>query len=70
MIREWINRVILRKTTQCFSCFRQVDKKTVTTVDMNTAEGALNIKACPACADDINDVLKAIEEARGESNYG
>ena len=66
---EWMKRLIGSKTVECFYCKKLVDKKVAFNVKLNTAEGLLTLKACEACAKDVNDVLKAIEEVKHDSTY-
>lgn len=66
---EWMKRLISKNTIECFYCKKTVDKKTAFSVKFNTADGLHEIKACPTCADDVNDVLKAIEEVKNDSAY-
>jgi Pyruvate/2-oxoacid:ferredoxin oxidoreductase delta subunit len=54
------------KKVQCFNCSVDVDPDVAFNVKFNTAEGLHTLKACQACADEVNDVLKAIEEARND----
>ena len=61
---EWIKKLIGKSTVECFYCYKPVDKKTAFSVKFNTAEGLHTIMSCPECADDVNDVLKAIEEVK------
>tara|TARA_B110000503_G_scaffold84518_1_gene128645 strand:+ start:898 stop:1104 length:207 start_codon:yes stop_codon:yes gene_type:complete len=64
---EWIDRLIGRTTVNCFYCNKTVDKKTVYDIKLNTGDGLHILKACAECADDVNDVLKAIEEVKHDS---
>ena len=64
---EWMKKLISKRTVECFYCKKTVDKKTAFSVKFNTADGLHEIKACPPCADDVNDVLKAIEEVKNDS---
>jgi len=66
---EWINRLIKSKTVECFNCFKVVDKKTAFNIKLNTAEGLMTLKACPECAKDVDDTLKAIEEVKNDPTY-
>lgn len=59
---NWLRSFFL--TTECFYCKQTVDKKDVFDIKLDTAEGKHILKACPTCAVDINDVLKAIEEVK------
>ena len=65
---QWIDRLIRSKTIECAFCNKKVDKKTSFSVKLNTAEGLHEIKACPECADDVNNVLKAIEDVKNDSS--
>ena len=56
-----------KKTVQCFNCGVDVDPKIAFNVKFNTAEGLHTLKSCQACADEVNEVLKAIEEARDDT---
>lgn len=64
---ERIKNLFSKSTIECFYCFVPVDKKTAFSVKLNTADGPHTIMACPACAADVNDVLKAIEEVKNDS---
>lgn len=59
-----MKKLISTRTVECFYCKKRVDKKTAFNVKLNTAEGLHTLKACQQCADDVNDVLKAIEEVK------
>lgn len=61
---EWMKRLISSRTVECFYCEKTVDKKAAFNVKLNTAEGLHTLKACQECADDVNEVLKAIEEVK------
>ena len=56
---------LIKKHT-CFYCGKTVDKANLYSVKLDTGEGPHELKACPTCADDLNDILKKIEEARDE----
>jgi len=56
----------VEKTVHCFNCGVDVDPKIAFNVKFNTAEGLHTLKACQACADEVNEVLKAIEEVRND----
>ncbi len=64
---EQIKNLFGKKTIDCFYCFQTVDKKTASSIKLNTAEGPHTIMTCPVCANDVNDVLKAIEELKNDS---
>lgn len=64
---EWMKKLIGKKTIECFYCKETVDKKAAFSVKFNTAEGLHTIMSCPTCANDVNDVLKAIEEVKNDS---
>ena len=64
-----MKKLIGKNTVECFYCKKLVDKKTAFSVKFNTAEGLHTIMACPPCADDVNDVLKAIEEVKNDAPY-
>jgi len=59
-----MKKLIGSRTVECFYCKKRVDKKVAFNVKLNTAEGLHTLKACQQCADDVNDVLKAIEEVK------
>jgi|TARA_B110000967_G_scaffold209392_1_gene265393 phage FluMu protein Com len=63
---SWLDKFKKASTTECFYCYEKVDKKTAFSVKLNTAEGQHIIKACPKCADEVNEVLKAIEEVKND----
>lgn len=64
---EWIKNLFRKSTVECFYCFVPVDRKTAFSIKLNTAEGPHTIMACTTCANDVNDVLKAIEEVKNDS---
>jgi len=66
---KWINKLISKNTIECFYCQKLVDKKKAFNVKLNTAEGLLTLKACPECAKDVNDVLKAVEEIKNDNAF-
>jgi endogenous inhibitor of DNA gyrase (YacG/DUF329 family) len=66
---EQIKNIFGKKTVNCFYCYQTVDKKTASSIKLNTAEGPVIFMACPTCANDVNDVLKAIEEVKNDSTY-
>lgn len=66
MLRR-IKNIFVKSSVDCFYCLQPVDKKTAFSVKLNTAEGPHIIMACPVCAADVNDVLKAIEEVKNDS---
>lgn len=59
---EWMKRLIQKNTVECFNCNKKTDVKTIFTVEMNTDEGLVKLNACPACAADINEALKEVED--------
>jgi|TARA_B110000908_G_scaffold160117_1_gene203021 hypothetical protein len=66
----WWNKMVRSskdKPVNCFNCSAKVKASEAFNVKFNTADGLHTLKACPACADDVNDVLKAIEEARNDN---
>jgi len=63
---EWFKRLTEKHTDDCFYCNKKVDKKVAFSIKLDTGDGPFELKACPDCADDFNDILKQIEEARGE----
>ena len=63
---EWIKRLITSKNVECAFCNKKIDRKTSFSVKLNTADGLHEIKACAECGDEVNDVLKAIEEVKNE----
>jgi hypothetical protein len=64
---EQIKNLFGKSKVECFYCFKLVDKNTAFSVKLNTAEGPHTIMACPTCANDVNDVLRAIEEVKNDS---
>jgi hypothetical protein len=62
-----VKNLFSKSKVDCFYCFVPVDKKTAFSVKLNTADGPHTIMACPTCAADVNDVLKAIEEVKNDS---
>ena len=59
---EWMKRLITKHTIECFNCKKKTEAKKVFTVEMNTDEGLVKLSACPECASDINEALKAVED--------
>lgn len=61
---EWMSRFIKKHT--CFYCEKTVDKKDIFNVKLETAEGPLELKACKDCANNLNEVLKELEDIRND----
>jgi hypothetical protein len=59
---EWFKRLIDKNTDTCIFCEKKVDKKTVYTITMDTADGAHIVKSCEPCAKEFDEVLKELEE--------
>lgn len=59
---EWFRKLIQKNMDTCVFCEKPVDKKTVYTITMDTAQGAHTVKACEPCALDFDNILKDIEE--------
>lgn len=59
---EWFKKLIHKNTETCIFCEKPVDKKTVYTITMDTANGAHEVKACEPCALDFDKILKELEE--------
>ena len=55
------------KPVNCFNCDAKVKASEAFNVKFNTADGLHTIKACPTCAEEVNETLKAIEEARNDN---
>lgn len=55
------------KTVECFNCGIDVDNQVAFKVKFNTAEGLHTLKACPTCAEEVNETLKAIQESRHDT---
>lgn len=63
---EWFKRLVHKNTETCIFCEKPVDKKTVYTITIDTADGAHTVKSCEPCALDFDKLLKDIEEARND----
>ena len=61
---EWFKRLIVKHT--CHFCDKKLDKKEIYSITMDTLEGAHTVSSCEACANDFNDILKAIEDVHNE----
>ena len=59
---QWLKKLIDKNTFTCVFCEKPVDKKTVFTITMDTAQGAHEVKSCEPCAKEFNEVLKDLEE--------
>ena len=59
---EWMKRLIKKHT--CFYCGKTVDKADLFKVKLDTGEGPHELTACKQCGKDLNETLKAIEEAK------
>ena len=55
------------KPVNCFNCNAKVKASEAFNGKFNTADGLHTIKACPTCAEEVNETLKAIEEARNDN---
>tara|TARA_R110000868_G_scaffold73157_1_gene212578 strand:- start:9 stop:200 length:192 start_codon:yes stop_codon:yes gene_type:complete len=51
---------------KCFYCLTKVKKKDAYTTLIDTAEGKLPLQLCIPCGLKMDDMLKELEEARGE----
>ena len=63
---EWINKLVGMK--KCWNCHKLLSKKQIYSVDVDTADGPLNLKMCQKCAEDLDDMLKDLEETIAERN--
>ncbi len=63
---EWINKLVGMK--KCWNCHSLLNKKQIYSVDVDTADGPLNLKMCQTCAEDLDDMLKDLEETIAERN--
>ena len=63
---EWINKLVGMK--KCWNCHQLLNKKQIYSVDVDTADGPLNLKMCQKCAKDVDDMLKDLEETIAERN--
>ena len=63
---EWFKKLVQKNAETCVFCEKPVDKKTVYSITMDTADGAHTIKACEPCALNFDKLLKDIEEARND----
>ena len=59
---KWMGKLINKHT--CHFCQKHVDKKSVYSITMDTADGAHTVSSCEECATSFDDMLKQIEEAR------
>ena len=66
----WWNKMVRSskdKPVNCFNCGVDVDPSIAFNVKFNTAEGLHTLQSCQSCADEVNEVLKAIEEVRNDN---
>ena len=61
---KWMDRLIYNHT--CKFCDKKLNKKEIYTVNIDTVEGPHTFILCEICADDFNEMLKAVEEGRNE----
>ncbi len=52
--------------TKCFFCQKKFNKKDAFTIEMNVFEGKIKKQACPSCAENLNELLKDIEDIHNE----
>lgn len=52
-----------KKKYICFNCNKEIDKKDVYNIKLNTSEGLIELKSCDRCAEELNIILKDFEEA-------
>lgn len=64
---SWIGNLIKKHT--CTMCYNTIDKKDINTVTLNTAEGKHKMTVCQPCANELDEVLAAIEEAKNEAPW-
>ena len=65
---EWFNRLINKHT--CHFCGKKLDKKEIYSITMDTLEGPHTVSSCAPCADDFDDILKAIEDVHKDYDKG
>lgn len=65
---EWFKKLISKNTDTCVFCKKPVDKKTVYTITMDTAQGTHQVKSCETCAKEFDEILKDLEEAINDRN--
>jgi len=58
-MNEWIKKIVSVHT--CFNCEKHITKKEIYSVDIDTVDGPLNLKLCPDCSGDFDDMLKELE---------
>ena len=51
---------------KCFSCNKKIKKKHAFTTVIQTAEGEHTLKLCSPCGEEMNVILKEIEDSRNE----
>jgi len=61
---KWLSKLIEKHT--CHFCGKKLDKKNIYTINMDTLEGPHTVVSCQPCADDFDDILKAIEDVHNE----
>ena len=61
---RWMDKLIGMHT--CWNCQTKMNKKQIYSVDVDTADGPLNLKMCQICAKDVDDMLKDLEETIAE----
>lgn len=50
----------------CFFCSKKIKAKEAFKVNMETGEGLHKVHACEECGQNLNEILKALEEIREE----
>tara|TARA_B110000977_G_scaffold15056_1_gene18571 strand:+ start:4151 stop:4363 length:213 start_codon:yes stop_codon:yes gene_type:complete len=62
----WIKKLIGMHT--CWHCEKLMNRKDVYSVDVDTLDGPMNFKMCKPCAEDLDDMLKELEETIATRN--
>jgi hypothetical protein len=65
---EWFKKLTAKNTDTCIFCKKPVDKKTVYTITMDTAQGPHQVKSCEPCAKEFDEVMKDLEEVINARN--
>jgi len=63
---EWMKKLIGMHT--CWNCEDYIDKKSIYKVTLDTLEGPLNLTLCQKCAEEVDEMLKELEQAIEERN--
>jgi|TARA_R110000744_G_scaffold8945_11_gene29168 hypothetical protein len=63
---DWVKKLVGMKS--CWHCEKLMTKKEIYSVDVDTQDGPINFKMCKACAEDMDEMLKELEETLAERN--